>query len=119
VRPGVCGVPAGAAGAALAVGSHQFVDEASRSAALFRLGGIVVGSAIAVVAAVARQRNEAKLHRVERAAEGTQRAVLGPIPDQLGAVRLAARYESSAQDANVGGDFYSATLTPYGTRVLV
>jgi phosphoserine phosphatase RsbU/P len=103
----------------LALADHQFQNASSRTAAFFRLGGIVLGSLIAVAAAIARQRNEAKLHRVERVAEVVQRAILVPIPEQLGPVRLAARYESSAQDATVGGDFYSAVLTPFGTRILV
>jgi sigma-B regulation protein RsbU (phosphoserine phosphatase) len=105
--------------AALAVVHAQFADAQSTSAALFRLGGIVLGSVIAVAASIARLRREARLHRVERVAEVVQRAILVPIPGRLGPVRLAARYESSAQDATVGGDFYAAALTPYGTRVVV
>lgn len=103
----------------LAVTDNQFVDSSAQSAALFRLGGIVVGSAIAVVATIIRGRNEAHLHRVERVAEVVQRAILVPVPDRLGPVRLAARYESSAQDATVGGDFYAAAATPFGTRIVV
>jgi sigma-B regulation protein RsbU (phosphoserine phosphatase) len=115
----VYGLLAVLAWAVLASADNQFVDRASTSAALFRLGGIVVGSAIAVGACTVRLRREARLHRVERVAEVAQLAILVPIPERLGPVRLAARYESSAQDAQVGGDFYAAASTPYGTRVVV
>jgi serine phosphatase RsbU (regulator of sigma subunit) len=98
---------------------HQFDDASSRSAALFRAAGILVGTAIAVAAAAARVRREARLRRIERVAEVAQRAILAEVPSRLGPVRLAARYESSAQDATVGGDFYAAAGTEFGTRVLV
>ncbi len=105
--------------AVLAFVHDQFAYGPSTSAAFFRLGGIVVGSVLAVAAALGRQAREARLHRVERVAEVAQLAILVPVPEYLGPVGLAARYESSAQDATVGGDFYAAALTPYGTRVVV
>lgn len=113
------GVAALVAWAGLALVHHQFADTSSTSAALFRGGGILVGTVIAVIAARVRVRREAKLRRIERVAEVAQRAILAPLPDRVGPVRMAARYESSAQDAAVGGDFYAAAFTTFGTRVLV
>lgn len=97
----------------------QFAAPESRSAVVVRLVGIVVASVIAVVAATARVARETRLTRIERVADVAQRAILLPVPEVLGPVRIAARYESSAPYAAVGGDFYAAMPTPYGTRVLV
>ncbi|SDJ45989.1 Serine phosphatase RsbU, regulator of sigma subunit [Frankineae bacterium MT45] len=103
----------------LATDHNQFSDAASTSAAYFRLGGILVGTGIAVAAATARQQREARLRRVEHVAEVAQLAILADVPERLGPVRLAARYVSSAEDATVGGDFYAAAATEYGVRVVV
>jgi serine phosphatase RsbU (regulator of sigma subunit) len=97
----------------------QFSTASGRSAQLVRFAGIVVGALIAIVASEARGRREARLHRVERVAEVAQRAILAQLPERIGALRLAARYESSAQDATVGGDFYAALDTPFGVRLLI
>ncbi|SOD72265.1 serine phosphatase RsbU (regulator of sigma subunit) [Jatrophihabitans sp. GAS493] len=103
----------------LAIDHDQFADSASTSAAYFRLGGILVGTGIAIAAAAGRQRREAQLRRVEQVAEVAQHAILAEVPERLGPIRLAARYVSSAQDATVGGDFYAAAATEHGVRVLV
>ncbi|MBV9594217.1 MAG: serine/threonine-protein phosphatase [Actinobacteria bacterium] len=97
----------------------QFSTASSRSAQLVRIGGIVLGALIAVVAAESRQRRESLLHRVERVAEVAQRAILADLPERIGPLALAARYESSAEDATVGGDFYAAHPTPFGTRIMI
>jgi sigma-B regulation protein RsbU (phosphoserine phosphatase) len=113
------GVLAVAIWAALGVVGDRFATSTSRSTELVRLVGIVFGSGVAGWAAVARERREARLRRMERVADVAQRAILPRIPPTIGAVQIAARYESSAEDATVGGDFYAALETGQGVRILV
>ena len=69
------------------------------------LGVVVVGTAAVVVAAI-RDRREAEVARMTAIADVAQQAILPVIPDRAGAVKVAARYLSAAQDAMVGGDLY-------------
>jgi sigma-B regulation protein RsbU (phosphoserine phosphatase) len=103
----------------LATNDHQFSSGATQAASLVRGLALLFGCAIAIGAAVVRERREHRLRRIERVAMVAQRAILVPVPDTLGELRLAARYESSAQDSTVGGDFYDAACTRFGTRVLL
>ena len=103
----------------LAATNDQFSSGAAQAATLVRGGALVFGCVIAIAAAVVRQRREGRLKRIERVAMVAQRAILVPVPETLGELRLAARYESSARDATVGGDFYDAAGTRFGTRVLL
>jgi sigma-B regulation protein RsbU (phosphoserine phosphatase) len=105
--------------AVLATDDGQFASNATRAASLVRGVALLLGCAIAIGAAIVRQRRERRMKRIERVAMVAQRAILVPVPDTLGQLRLAARYESSAQDATVGGDFYDAACTQFGTRVLL
>lgn len=113
------GVLAVATWAVLGVAGDHFATSSSRSAELTRLAGIVFGTAVAVSACATRVRREAQLRRVERVADAAQRAILPRLPSAIGVVRVAARYEGSAQDATVGGDFYAAMPTPHGVRMLL
>lgn len=84
-----------------------------------RLGIAVFVNSAAVAVAFARERRERSMARMTGVALVAQRALLRPLPTKINQTRLAARYVSSAEDALVGGDFYEATVTPFGTRVIV
>jgi serine phosphatase RsbU (regulator of sigma subunit) len=98
---------------------HQFVVGTTRTAAEIRGGGIVFGCLIAIAVAITRQRRERRFRAVQDVAEVAQRAILEPMPTRLRGLEIAAHYESSAQEATVGGDFYHAVVTKFGVRVLV
>jgi len=56
---------------------------------------------------------------VHSVAEAAQRALLRPPGSRVGDVRLAVRYVSAADAAQIGGDLYAVLDTPYGVRALV
>jgi sigma-B regulation protein RsbU (phosphoserine phosphatase) len=78
---------------------------------------IVGGSGIfAVFAAVIRSRREGALIRIS---ERVQRAILRPLPAELGGVAFASHYQSATTQALVGGDLYDITMTQFGLRFLI
>jgi hypothetical protein len=66
-----------------------------------------------------RQRQDARLSRVQSVAEVAQRALLRPVPKSVGRFGFAVRYRAAAEEASIGGDLYEVVETPYGVRVLV
>ncbi|MEZ0065837.1 serine phosphatase RsbU (regulator of sigma subunit) [Streptacidiphilus sp. MAP12-20] len=56
---------------------------------------------------------------VRTVAEAAQLALLPPPEPRVGRVRLAARYVSAADLAQIGGDLYAVLETPFGVRALI
>ena len=56
---------------------------------------------------------------VSSVAETAQRAVLKPLPGQLGPVELGVIYLAAAAEAKVGGDLYDVTPTEHGIRMIM
>jgi len=56
---------------------------------------------------------------VTSVAEAAQLALLRPPGPRVGDVRLAIRYVSAQDTAQIGGDLYAVLDTPYGVRALV
>lgn len=81
----------------------------------------VVAIAGGLAAGLTRQREQAQrsLTSMRRIAEAVQQAIMPPVPETLGSLRLAARYESSVAEALIGGDFYEAVDTPFGVRAII
>ncbi|MBM9508781.1 serine/threonine-protein phosphatase [Streptomyces sp. KK5PA1] len=52
-------------------------------------------------------------------AEAAQHALMHPPAPRVGAVRLAVRYVSAADAAQIGGDLYAVLDTPHGVRALI
>lgn len=52
-------------------------------------------------------------------AEAAQHALMHPPEPRVGQVRLAVRYVSAADAAQIGGDLYAVLETPYGVRGLI
>ncbi|MFF6787896.1 MFS transporter [Streptomyces filamentosus] len=77
-----------------------------------------VGAVAGAVAWSRREQSE-RLNRTRETAAALQRAVLHPIPDRLGCLRLAGLYRPATAGTAIGGDFLEALDTPYGTRVLI
>ncbi len=121
VGPGITAVYAAlalAAGAALGV-YNDLYQPGMQAAQWTRLGLIAGGGVLAVGAARARVRREARLADLLRVAEVAQRAILPPLPASVGGLGLAAHYESAAREASIGGDLYAVVPTPWGVRLLV
>ncbi|MGJ5749161.1 serine phosphatase RsbU (regulator of sigma subunit) [Streptomyces puniciscabiei] len=66
-----------------------------------------------------RQRRERQLHRVRSVAETAQRALMHPLPRRIDSLALGGVYLPAESEARIGGDFYEALPTPYGTRLVI
>jgi hypothetical protein len=86
---------------------------------LVRIADVLLISAAAVIIAAVRVRREQRHERVVAIAEVAQRTILPTLPNLVGQVTLAARYQSAAQDAVVGGDLYDCYHYAGRVRFLV
>jgi Stage II sporulation protein E (SpoIIE) len=60
-----------------------------------------------------------RLADVTSVAEAAQRALLRPLPRQVGPLELDVVYLAAAAEARVGGDLYEVTRTQFGIRLIV
>lgn len=51
--------------------------------------------------------------------EAAQRALLRPVPERIGSLRIAVRYLAAEAEARISGDLYEALHTPYGVRLIL
>jgi phosphoserine phosphatase RsbU/P len=94
----------------VATGTADALVQRERNAAV-----LIVG-VLAVVVAVIRSRRENRLIRI---ADQFQRAILRPLPAELGGVAFASRYQSATPGTLVGGDLYDLTMTQFGPRFII
>ncbi|MGW5354968.1 PP2C family protein-serine/threonine phosphatase [Streptomyces sp. NPDC004031] len=80
---------------------------------------LIVISAFTVFFCRLRERHSAELRQVRSVAEAAQQVVLQPLPDRIGPLSVAVRYEAAADQARIGGDLYAAVRTHDGTRLLI
>jgi hypothetical protein len=122
VAAAICGVRGTAVFAVLAVVVYVMADTVWQHRAETGLPGlvlVVLGGAIAVVAAGYRVDGERRMLHMRDIADTTRRTVLRPLPAGFGGIDHAAVYLSADSEARVGGDFYDIQPGPHGTRVLV
>jgi phosphoserine phosphatase RsbU/P len=81
-----------------------------------RIVVVAMIGALAIVVAVIRGRRESKLIRI---AERVQRAILRPLPAELGGIGFASHYQSATPGTLVGGDLYDLTMTQFGPRFII
>ena len=80
---------------------------------------LLVVSAFTVLVCRLRERNTAELRQVRSVAEAAQQVVLQPLPEHIGPLSVAYRYDAAADQARIGGDLYAAVRTERGTRLLI
>jgi len=78
----------------------------------------LVGAAAVAIAAV-RVHRERRFAQLAEIAQVAQRAILPVLPEQAGNVAIAARYQSAAGGALVGGDLYDCYHSEEHIRLLV
>ncbi|WP_052442704.1 PP2C family protein-serine/threonine phosphatase [Streptacidiphilus neutrinimicus] len=83
---------------------------------LVAYAALTVGAAFISQARIVRTRH---LVAVRTVAEAAQLALLPSPEPRVGPVRVAARYVSAADLAQIGGDLYAVVDTPYGVRALI
>ncbi|MFC9329124.1 PP2C family protein-serine/threonine phosphatase [Kitasatospora sp. NPDC057015] len=79
----------------------------------------LLSGAMGTALAWQRTRQEQHLDRARTVAETLQRAVLRPVPERAGGLRVAALYRAAHTDSPVGGDLYALCDTRFGVRVLL
>lgn len=103
-----------------AAGAHQLPLAAG--------GAILVTTAISVIgvkvgggtATVTQEQQEQQIANVISVAEAAQRAVLRPLPEQFGPLKLGVVYLAAAAEARVGGDLYEVASTKdNGIRLII
>lgn len=107
-------------GITVATGEHQLPLAAA--------GAAVVSTALSLAGArldgrpvpVDHEQQEQQHADVASVAEAAQRALLSPLPEQLGPLKLGVVYLAAAAEARVGGDLYEVTHTEnYGIRLII
>lgn len=79
-------------------------------------GMIAMSGVLAVFIAIIRGRRERRLIMI---ADRVQRAILRPLPAEVGGVAFASRYQSATPGTLVGGDLYDLTMTRFGPRLII
>ena len=136
IGPGTALRPVGYGAAAVAA---AVITDATLSGGITATGGAhqlplaAAGAAVAATAAAVAGRRlgdrgesadqaqqELQIANVASVAEAAQRAVLSPLPEQLGPLRLGVVYLAAAAEARVGGDLYQVTSTEnHGIRLII
>nr|WP_202451802.1 PP2C family protein-serine/threonine phosphatase [Streptomyces sp. SID4948] len=83
---------------------------------LFAYGAV---SLFSVYISWRRETGARAFSAITSVAEAAQQALMQPPGPLVGRVRLAVRYVSAAQAAQIGGDLYAVLDTPHGVRVLI
>src|ERR1700722_15336377 len=130
LRPPAYGAPAvGAAvvidavltgGITTPTGPHQLALAAAGAAVVTTALGLA-GPRLGVrKGTVDQDRQELQMANMTSVAEAAQRAVLRPLPEQLGPLKLGVVYLAAAAEARVGGDLYEVTHTEgHGIRLII
>ncbi|WP_327286794.1 PP2C family protein-serine/threonine phosphatase [Streptomyces sp. NBC_01198] len=66
-----------------------------------------------------RERNIGELLEIRAVSDAVQRVLMRPLPERVGALRIASVYHSSQPWAQVGGDLYAAIRTKTGLRCVI
>jgi stage II sporulation SpoE-like protein len=80
---------------------------------------VVVTFVSAAGMAISEPAKTRQIANVISVAEAAQRAVLRPLPGQLGPLQLGVIYLAAAADAKVGGDLYDVARTSHGIRLII
>ncbi|GHI01938.1 hypothetical protein AQI88_17355 [Streptomyces cellostaticus] len=83
------------------------------------LCSLVVVGLTSLTTSSLRQRREGQLRQARSVAQTAQRALMHPLPHRMRSLALSGVYLPAESEARIGGDFYEAVHTPYGTRILI
>ncbi|MCQ4042745.1 PP2C family protein-serine/threonine phosphatase [Streptantibioticus rubrisoli] len=90
-----------------------------QSASPPQMAALIVASAFSTIARYLSKRHQREMIQVRTVSEAAQLAVLPPLPDRLGPLRLASLYLAAEDEAHIGGDLYAAVRTTTGTRLII
>jgi serine phosphatase RsbU (regulator of sigma subunit) len=126
VPPALAGIGAGTPRRPLAIGAVMLLaalvvipfavtPELPAAAAV----SVLVVTAISAVGAAQSRQEKQRVADVTSVAEAAQRALLRPLPAQVGPLELGVVYLAAAAEAQVGGDLYEVARTQFGIRLIV
>ncbi len=109
-----------AGGITATAGPHQLAFAAAGAVAVTTALGITAARVGNRKAVVDPDEQEQQIANMISVAEAAQRAVLRPLPEQLGPLKLGVVYLAAAAEARVGGDLYEVTHTEgHGIRLII
>ncbi len=91
----------------------------SVQASVAALVSVLAVTAISAVGTARTGQENQKLADVTSVAEAAQRALLRPLPGQVGPLELGVVYLAAAAEARVGGDLYEVARTQFGIRLII
>ena len=101
-------------------GPHQLALAAAGAAAVTTALGATGLKITNRAKRVDPDEQEQQIANMTSVAEAAQRAVLRPLPEQLGPLKLGVVYLAAAAEARVGGDLYEVTYTEdHGIRLII
>ncbi|WP_345350035.1 PP2C family protein-serine/threonine phosphatase [Actinoallomurus liliacearum] len=107
----------------VAIGAELIIGTADRWRGVAEyeshLFSLVFVSVLIVFFSAARQRHQRELAIVRSVAETAQRALMRPLPERVGPLRIASLYLTAQQEARIGGDLYGAARIVGGTRLII
>ncbi|MDX3763498.1 PP2C family protein-serine/threonine phosphatase [Streptomyces sp. AK02-04a] len=86
---------------------------------MVQLVTIAVLSVLVVFLSAVRERRSRQLDQVRSVAEAAQHVLLWPLPERIGALRIACLYLAAEDEAQIGGDLYAATRIIGGVRIMI
>jgi Stage II sporulation protein E (SpoIIE) len=109
----------GAASLLAAIVVAVIADGSTHDLPVATIVAVVVVTGISVAASAGSGGKTERFANVISVAETAQRAVLKPLPGQLGPIQLGVIYLAAAADAKVGGDLYDVSTTEHGIRLII
>ncbi|WP_190126268.1 PP2C family protein-serine/threonine phosphatase [Streptomyces inusitatus] len=98
---------------------HVYKDMLDEPMAYTELATVITVSGLALLINRVIRRGSERLASARVIAETAQRAVLPTPAEEIGGLRIAARYEAALADAFIGGDLFAVQDTPHGVRLVV
>jgi serine phosphatase RsbU (regulator of sigma subunit) len=80
---------------------------------------VVFVAVLSVFVSFVRSHRDAQLITEHAVAQVAQRAVVPPLPEQVGPVRCAGLYRAAQRGTLVGGDFFDVRASPRGVRAVM
>ncbi|MFE5025755.1 PP2C family protein-serine/threonine phosphatase [Streptomyces sp. NPDC056656] len=108
---------------ALAIGAQAFIGihfgVLNTRNVMVQVFSLTVLSALIVFFCRVREHRKQELAKVRSVAEAAQKALLRPLPHRIGPLRIASLYLAAEDEAEIGGDLYTATATDDGVRMII
>ncbi|SEL29566.1 PP2C family protein-serine/threonine phosphatase [Streptacidiphilus jiangxiensis] len=100
------------------IAAHLNVLAVHRDEALQIIATTALSTLVVALSRI-RERRLRQMEQIRSVSEAAQRALMRPLPNRLGPLRVASFYLAAADQAEIGGDLYTATLIPGAARMII